>query len=608
MKTDLNGSLVQIRLHPSDPFDPWPFFVFTRCTLLTMLAIFMALVMAGSGFAKEPPAEVRTVIAKANAALVDEDRAGAVRLLEPMALRSPEAALLYARAGGRMAQPARADDVAALFLAGCLATDRAERDAHFRRVGELAPREVWGPLGRAIAALEADVVADAIPLFERAMAIDPREPAVLGGLATALTLVPSRRGEAVTLVERLLEIAPESIHTEAAFDAVLPVVSRYDVARLADIYVRRNPNGRRWVACVTYQTRNQVQHDEVEGAKAVVTAWMRISTMRGERHARDRGAFFREFVLPAAVAAGGPTLDALGDRALTGAEDSPEILLALANAFVVIPDDTRAVRLLERALDVANRRRGAPNELTDDIRFALAGVRERAGDAAGAAALYDAIRPDGLAAKRAALSAGAAWLAARKPELSARAYARAVAIEPNRETRDVLATATKSAGLGDPEASCLVWEALDSAARPSTDFALRTLDGAPVSLSSLRGRVVLVTFWFPSCAPCRAEFPYLEALRARHEAAGFSVLAIDITREDAGARRALAELKVAFPSLTGDEDVVEAVKAAYRVSSVPTSILVDREGRAVYRDERFAGEPGIALLERRIELLLAGRP
>jgi thiol-disulfide isomerase/thioredoxin len=573
-----------------------------------MLAIFMALVIAGGGFAKEPPAEVRTVIAKANAALVDEDRAEAVRLLEPVALRSPEAALLYARAGGRAAQPARADDVAALFLAGCLATDRAERDAHFRRVGELAPKEVWGPLGRAIAALEADAVADAIPLFERAMAIDSREPAVLGGLATALTLVPSRRGEAVTLVERLLEIAPESIHTEAAFDAVLPVVSRYDVARLADIYVRRNPNGRRWVACVTYQTRNQVQHDEVEGAQAVVTAWMRISTMRGERHARDRGAFFREFVLPAAVAAGGPTLDALGDRALTGAEDSPEILLALANAFVVIPDDTRAVRLLERALDVANRRRGAPDELTDDIRFALAGVRERAGDAAGAAALYDAIRPDGLAAKRAALSAGAAWLAARKPELSARAYARAVAIEPNRETRDVLATATKSAGLGDPEASCLVWEALDSAARPSTDFALRTLDGAPVSLSSLRGRVVLVTFWFPSCAPCRAEFPYLEALRARHEAAGFSVLAIDITREDAGARRALAELKVAFPSLTGDEDVVEAVKAAYRVSSVPTSILVDREGRAVYRDERFAGEPGIALLERRIELLLAGRP
>lgn len=573
-----------------------------------MLAIFMALLMAGGGFAKEPPAEVRAVIAKANAALVDEDRAEAARLLEPVALRSPEAALLYARAGGRTAPAAAADDVAALFLAGCLATDRAERDAYFRRVGELAPKEVWGPLGRAVAALEADVVADAIPLFERAMAIDPREPAVLSGLATALTLVPSRRGEAVTLVERLLEIAPESIHTETAFDAVLPVVSRYDVARLADVYVRRNPNGRRWVACVTYQTRNQVQHDEVEGAQAVVTAWMRIAAMRGERHARDRGAFFREFVLPAAVAAGGPTLDAFGDRALTGAEDSPEILLALANAFVVIPDDTRAVRLLVRALDVANRRRGAPNELTDDIRFTLASVRERRGDSPGAATLYDAIRPDGPAAKRAALSAGTAWLRAGEPARSARAFARAVAIEPTRETADVLTIATKSAGLPESESQCLVWEALDSAARPSTDFALRTLDGKPASLSSLRGRVVLVTFWFPSCAPCRAEFPYLEALRARHEAAGFSVLAIDITREDAGARRALAELKVAFPSLTGEENVVEAVKAAYRVSSVPTSVLVDREGRAVYRDERFAGEPGIALLERRIELLLAGRP
>lgn len=573
-----------------------------------MLAILMSVMLVAGGFAKEPPAEVRAVIAKANAALVDEDRAEAVRLLEPVALRSPEAALLYARAGGRTAPAARADDVAALFLAGCLASDRTERDAHFRRVGELAPKEVWGPLGRAIAALEADAVADAIPLFERALAIAPREPAVLGGLATALTLVPSRRGEAVTLVERLLEIAPESIHTEVAFDAVLPVVSRYDVARLADVYVRRNSNGRRWVACVTYKTRNQVNHDEVEGAQAVVTAWMRISTMRGERHARDRGGFFREFILPAAVAAGGPTLDALGDRALSSGEDSPEILLALANAFSVTPDDTRAMRLLERALDVADRRRGAPNELTDDIRFTLASVRERRGDATEAATLYDAIRPDGPAAKRAALSAGTAWLRAGEPARSAHAFARAVAIEPTREAADVLAIATKSAGLPESESSCLVWEALDSAARPSTDFALRTLDGQPASLSALRGRVVLVTFWFPSCAPCRAEFPYLEALRARHEAAGFSVLAIDITREDAGARRAIAELKVAFPSLTGEEHVVEAVKAAYRVSSVPTSILVDREGRAVYRDERFAGEPGIALLERRIELLLAGRP
>jgi len=57
-----------------------------------------------------------------------------------------------------------------------------------------------------------------------------------------------------------------------------------------------------------------------------------------------------------------------------------------------------------------------------------------------------------------------------------------------------------------------------------------------------------------------------------------------------------------------DEAIVEAVKAAYRVTSAPTSVLVDREGRAMYRDERFTGAPGIALLERRIELLLAGRP
>lgn len=575
-----------------------------------MLSVLIAVVLVAGGLAKEPPAEVRAVVARAQAALVDEDRAEAATLLAPIVLKSPQAALLFARAGGQLTVPSGGNDPAALFLAACLGTNRAERDAIFRRVADLTPKEVWGPLGRAVAALEADAVADAIPLFERAMAIDAREPAVLEGLARALTLVPSRRGEAVTLVERLLEIAPESIHAESAFDEVLPVVSRYDVARLAEVYVRRNPNGRRWVACTIHATRSRIQRDELDGAEAVRVAWTRIAMMRGERHARDRAAFFREFVLPTATMGGRPALDAFADQALAMSDDSPELLLALGSALTAAtpPDEARAARLLERALDLGERRRDAPSELTDDIRFALAGVRERTGLATVAASIYDAIRPNGQAARRAAHQAGAAWQAAGDPARSARSYARAVAIEPTGEAVGALATAASAAKLTSEQARCLVWEALDAVARPTSDIALRTLDGVPASLSALRGRVVLVTFWFPSCGPCRAEFPYLEALRVRHEAAGFSVLAIDITREDAGARRAIAELKVAFPSLTGDEAIVEAVKAAYRVTSAPTSVLVDREGRAVYREERFTGEPGIALLERRIELLLAGRP
>jgi len=579
---------------------------------VVVLTVLLATVLVTAGVpAKEPAAAVRAAIAKANAALVDDDTEAARRAVEPFVLASPEAALLYARAGGKAAGGAPSpDDAAAQFLAGCLGQDRATRDAHFRRVAELEPREAWGTLGRAVAALEANAAADAIPLFERALAMRPREPAALEGLAKALALVPSRRGEAVVLVERLLEISPESIAAESAFDAVLPDVSRYDVARLAEIYVRRNPNGRRWVACTTYLTRNRVRHDDVDGALAVNAAWTRIAAMRGERHARDRGAFFREFVLPAAVVGGTAALEAAAQRALAGSDDSPELLLALGSAIgsSTPSDGARATKLLERALDLADRRRGSPNELSDDIRFALAGVRERAGELAGAAALYDEIRSDGSAAGRAALRAGALWARAGDVTRSARAYARAVAIGPTGEAWGALATAATSAGLSGEQSRCLVWDALDAVSRPATDFALRTLDGAPASLTALRGRVVLVTFWFPSCAPCRAEFPYLEQLRARHEAAGLTILAIDITREDAGARRAIAELKVAFPSLTGEERVVEAVKAAYRVKSAPTSVLVDREGRVQYREDRFTGEPGIALLERRIELLLAGRP
>ena len=85
-----------------------------------------------------------------------------------------------------------------------------------------------------------------------------------------------------------------------------------------------------------------------------------------------------------------------------------------------------------------------------------------------------------------------------------------------------LAAAALSAGLAaGPAADRHPVPAPGSAA---PEFSLRTLDGETVTLSALRGRAVVLDFWAPWCAPCRAEAPSLVALDAKYRSRGLVVV------------------------------------------------------------------------------------
>ena len=120
------------------------------------------------------------------------------------------------------------------------------------------------------------------------------------------------------------------------------------------------------------------------------------------------------------------------------------------------------------------------------------------------------------------------------------------------------------------------------------DFTLNDLAGKPVTLSSLRGKVVLVNFWATWCPPCRKEMPALDALSTRFASQGFVVLSI--SDEDAG--------KVApFIAKTGYRPTVlldpgRKVNDAFHVDGIPKSFVFDRQGRLVAQtiDERTEGQ------------------
>lgn len=126
---------------------------------------------------------------------------------------------------------------------------------------------------------------------------------------------------------------------------------------------------------------------------------------------------------------------------------------------------------------------------------------------------------------------------------------------------------------------------------PAPAFEVTTLDGTRIVSDSLAGKVVLVNFWATWCPPCRLEMPGIERVWRDRRDAGFVVIGIatDETGE-AGVRAFVAERGVTYPIAMATPTVVRAF-GGYR--GLPTSILIDREGRIRYRITGYYVEPAL---------------
>lgn len=117
-----------------------------------------------------------------------------------------------------------------------------------------------------------------------------------------------------------------------------------------------------------------------------------------------------------------------------------------------------------------------------------------------------------------------------------------------------------------------------SPASPAPALRLNDADDKPVDLAKYRGRVVLVNFWATWCPPCRKEFPSLGRVRRLFKPAEFEVLAVNVG-EDPDTVFSFAG-NTEFPVLF-DRD--SKAMAAWPVRGLPTTLLVDRQGRLAFR-------------------------
>jgi len=110
--------------------------------------------------------------------------------------------------------------------------------------------------------------------------------------------------------------------------------------------------------------------------------------------------------------------------------------------------------------------------------------------------------------------------------------------------------------------------------RVAQDFTLKALDGDKVSLSELRGKVVLLDFWATWCPPCRKELPEVDKLRQQYADKGLVVLGIN--DEDSGTVKSfLKKHEYGLPVLM---DSKRDVHRMYGARAIPTVIIVDKNG------------------------------
>lgn len=121
-------------------------------------------------------------------------------------------------------------------------------------------------------------------------------------------------------------------------------------------------------------------------------------------------------------------------------------------------------------------------------------------------------------------------------------------------------------------------------------------DGKVRKLSDLRGKVVLIDFWASWCGPCRKENPHVRAMYEKYHDRGFEIFSVSLDNNKDRWKDAIAKDGLVWPNHVSDlKGWGSAAAKLYGVSSIPSTFLVDKDGRIIAKGLR--GEQLTAVLE-----------
>jgi peroxiredoxin len=114
------------------------------------------------------------------------------------------------------------------------------------------------------------------------------------------------------------------------------------------------------------------------------------------------------------------------------------------------------------------------------------------------------------------------------------------------------------------------------------DFISQFINGDPVHLHQLKGRVVVLNFWFVECVPCINEMPDLNKIIAKYEGKGVDFIAITYNSKEQ-ILDFLKKNRFDYDLITDAQSIIEL----YRVSAFPTHMVIDREGHITFKSSGY---------------------
>jgi thiol-disulfide isomerase/thioredoxin/Tfp pilus assembly protein PilF len=172
---------------------------------------------------------------------------------------------------------------------------------------------------------------------------------------------------------------------------------------------------------------------------------------------------------------------------------------------------------------------------------------------------------------------------------------------PARSMKDALMSYGAKAGKSELAVYTDIRQQLASSAKEASFSLDAYLTPGKVSLKDYKGKVVLLTFWFPGCGPCRGEFPHFERVLKNFKGRPVSYVGVNVVADQDA--YVIPFIKTSGYSFTPLRDV-EANRHNLPVNGAPTNYLIDQDGRIIFSNFMIQNHDAELMLQDMIQLLL----